>query len=91
MAKPASIDQPYLINVVLDFVQKFVPEFNSGELVWVRSMKTSKFGVLNCQCRSVMMASRVRSTFASIVKAKPTPAFIGKVSTIKLLRVCSVY
>lgn len=79
MAKPASIDQPYLINVVLDFVQKFVPDFNSGDLVWVRSTKTSKFGVLNCQCRSVMRASMVRSTFASIVKTKPTPAFIGKV------------
>ena len=77
MAKPASIDQPYLINVVLDFVQKFVPDFNSGDLVWVRSTKTSK--LLNCQCRSVMRASMVRSTFASIVKTKPTPAFIGKV------------
>ena len=42
-------------------------------------MRTSKLGVLNVQCRSVVMASKVRSTFASLVKSKPVPAFIGKV------------
>ena len=80
VAKPASVEQPELIAIVLGFVQQFVPEFSAADIVWVRSMKTSKLGVLNTQCRSVVMASKVRSTFASLVKAKPIPAFIGKVS-----------
>ena len=79
IAKPVSVEQPELIAVVLGFVQQFVPEFTAAEVIWVRSMKTSKLGVLNTQCRSVVMASKVRSTFASLVKAKPVPAFIGKV------------
>ena len=79
ITKPTTVDQPFLIGVVLQFVQQFVPEFNASDLVWVRAMKSSKFGVLNCQCRTVMIASKVRSTFASLVKTSPTPAFIGKV------------
>ena len=79
VAKPDSVEQPELIAVVLGFVQNFVPEFSAAEIVWVRSMRTSKLGVLNVQCRSVVMASKVRSTFASLVKSKPVPAFIGKV------------
>ena len=79
VAKPDSVEQPELIAVVLGFVQNFVPEFSAVEIVWVRSMRTSKLGVLNVQCRSVVMASKVRSTFASLVKSKPVPAFIGKV------------
>ena len=82
VAKPASVEQPELIAIVLGFVQQFVPEFSAADIIWVRSMKTSKLGVLNTQCRSVVMASKVRSTFASLVKAKPIPipiAFIGKV------------
>ena len=79
VAKPASVEQPELIAIVLNFVQQFVPEFTAAEIIWVRSMKTSKLGVLNVQCRSVVMASKVWSTFASLVKAKPVPAFIGKV------------
>ena len=79
VAKPASVEQPELIAIVLNFVQQFDPEFTAAEIIWVRSMKTSKLGVLNIQCRSVVMASKVRSTFASLVKAKPVPAFIGKV------------
>ena len=79
MTKPASVEQPILIGIVLQFVQQFVPEFSAADITWVRAMKSSKFGVLNCQCRTVMMASKVRSTFASLVKSKPTPGFIGKV------------
>ena len=80
VTKPASVEQPELIAIVLGFVQQFVPEFNAAEIVWVRSMKTSKLGVLNVQCRSVVVASKIRSTFASLVKSKPIPAFIGKVN-----------
>ena len=68
-----------MIDIVLRFVQQFVPEFSAADISWVRSMKASKFGVLNIQCRTVVMAARVRSTFAALVKAKPVPAFIGKV------------
>ena len=79
MTKPNTVDQPILIGIVLQFVQQFVPDFVASDITWVRSMKASKFGVLNIQCRSVVMASRVQSTFASLVKTKPVPAFIGKV------------
>ena len=50
IAKPVSVKQPELIAVVLGFVQQFVPEFTAAEVIWVRSMKTSKLGVLNTQC-----------------------------------------
>lgn len=79
IAKPASVEQPELIAIVLGFVQNFVPEFSAVDIIWVRSMRTSKLGVLNVQCRSVVMASKVRSTFASLVKSTPVPVFIGKV------------
>ena len=82
VAKPTSVEQPELISIVLGFVQQFVPEFTVADIIWVRSMKTSKLGVLNIQCRSVVMASNVRSTFANLVNAKPVPAFIGKVTLI---------
>ena len=85
VTKPASVEQPVLIDIVLRFVQQFVPEFSAADIAWVRAMKASKFGVLNTQCRSVVMASRVRSTFASLVKTKPVPAFIGKVIVTLLL------
>ena len=83
--KPASVEQPELIAVVLGFIQNFVPEFSAADIIWVRSMRTSKFGVLNVQCRSIVMASKVRSTFASLVKSTPVPAFIGKVLLILLI------
>lgn len=88
VAKPASVEQPELIAIVLGFVQNFVPEFTVAEIIWVRSMRTSKFGVLNVQCRSVVMASKVRSTFASLVKAKPVPSFVGKVIIMFHLLIC---
>ena len=80
MTKPATVEQPLLITIVLQFVQQFVPEFVASDIIWVRSMKSSKVGVFNVQCRTVMAASRVRGTFASLVKSIPTPTFIGNVS-----------
>ena len=80
VTKPNTVDQPILIGIVLQFVQQFVPDFVASDITWVRSMKASKFGVFNVQCRTVMAASRVRSTFASLVKATPTPTFIGNVT-----------
>ena len=85
ITKPASVEQPELIAIVLGFVQNFVPDFSAADIIWVRSMRTSKFGVLNVQCRSVVMASRVRSTFALLVKTTPVPVFIGKVKIIIIM------
>ena len=79
VGKTNSVEQPILIGIVLQFVQQFVPDFYASDISWVRSLKSAKFGVLNVQCRTVMAAARVRSTFASLVKTKPVPPFIGKV------------
>ena len=66
--------------MVLGFVQKFLPDFAATDITWVRSMKSSKFAVLNVQCRDVTIATRVKSTFAAIVKSSNKPAYIGDVS-----------
>ena len=34
-AKPKSVEQPYLIGVVVSFVQKFIPRFASTDIVYV--------------------------------------------------------
>ena len=66
--------------MVLGFVQKFLPDFAATDIIWVRSMKSSKFAVLNVQCRDVPVATRVKSTFAALVKSSNKPAYIGDVS-----------
>ena len=66
--------------MVLGFVQKFLPDFAATDITWVRSMKSSKFAVLNVQCRDVTIATRVKSTFAALVKSANKPAYIGDVS-----------
>ena len=80
VTKPTSIDQAHLAAIVVDYVQRFVNQFNATDLIWVRSMKASKVGVLNCQCRSVQIASTVRSTFASLIKSATPPTYLGKIS-----------
>ena len=79
VTKTASMEQPILIDIVLRFVQNFVPDFAASDITYVRSMKAYQFGVLNMQCRTVVSAARVLSTFALLVKTKPTPLLIGKV------------
>ena len=74
------MDQAHLAAIVVDYVQRFVNQFNATDLVWVRSMKASKVGVLNCQCRTVQIASTVRSTFASLIKSATPPTYLGKIS-----------
>ena len=66
MPKPTSVDQRVLINLVLGFVQNFLPDFAANHITYVRSNKSSRFAVLNVQCKSVPIATRVKSTFASI-------------------------
>lgn len=59
-----------------------LPRFNGTDILYVRSMRASKVAVMNVQCRSVIVAGLVRSTFASLVKQTPIPTFIGNVSLI---------
>ena len=80
MPKPTSVDQRVLINLVLGFVQNFLPYFAANHITYVRSNKSSRFAVLNVQCKSVPIATRVKSTFASIVKSDNKPLYIGDVS-----------
>ena len=80
LPKPVSVDQKVLFGMVLGFVQKFLPDFAATDVIWVRSMKSSRFAVLNVQCRDVPVATRVKSTFAALVKSSNKPAFIGDVS-----------
>ena len=80
MPKPTTVDQATLISMVLGFVQNFLPDFSGAEIIWVRSMKASKFAVFNVQCRSVVSATRVKSTFANLVKSTTKPSYIGDVS-----------
>ena len=80
ISKPTSIEQAHLAGIVVDYVQRFVNQFTASDLIWVRSMKASKMGVLNCQCRTVQMASTVRSTFASLIKSANPPTYLGKIS-----------
>ena len=84
-AKPKSVEQPYLIGIVVSFVQKFIPRFASTDIVYVRSMRASKTAVLNVQCRNAFVAGCVKSTFAGLVKRTVTPDFIGNVSFLVLI------
>ena len=67
----------------MEFVRKMLPRFNGTDILYVRSMRASKVAVMNVQCRSVIVAGLVRSTFASLVKQTPIPTFIGNVSLIR--------
>ena len=80
LPKPVSVEQKVLFDMVLGFVQKFLPDFAATDMTWVRSMKSSKFAVLNVQCRNVPIATRVKSTFAALVKSTNKPAYIGDMS-----------
>lgn len=78
--KPASADQPVLIKIVVGVVRKMISAFNSGDIVYVRSLRNSKAGVLNVECRSVAVATAVKSTFANLVKSANPPAYLKNVS-----------
>lgn len=80
--KPKSIEQPFLIGIVVDFVQKMLPSFAGSDILYIRSMRASKMAVLNVQCRSVVKAGLVKSTFATLVKQTVKPDYIGNVSFV---------
>ena len=68
-----------MIGLVVEFVQKMLPQFDDSDVLYVRSMRASKTAVLNVQCRSVDMAGLVKSTFATLVKQTVKPSYIGNV------------
>ena len=73
-------DQPVLAAQVVRFVDQFVPDFVADDILYVRSMRSTKTGLFNVQCRSVTKAQLVKSTFASLVKSDNPPDFLGDVS-----------
>ena len=78
--KPKSVDQTFLVGMVVDFVQKMLPRFIPSDILYVRSMRASKMAVLNVQCRSTIVAGQVKCTFAALVKQTVKPSFIGEVN-----------
>ena len=76
------MEQAFLIGLVVSFVQKMLPQFVGSDILYVRSMRASKTAVLNVQCRSVVMAGLVKSTFATLVKQTVKPDYIGNVINI---------
>ena len=74
------MDQPILIDQVASFVRQFLPTFTNEEIVYVRSMRSPKMGIFNVQCRSVTIATLVKSTFASLVKSDDPPEYLEDIS-----------
>ena len=56
-----------------------LPRFKESDILYVRSMRASKKAVLNVQCRSIVVAGLVKSTFATLVKQTVKPDYIGNV------------
>ena len=79
MPKPDSFEQEDLVKIVVKFVEKMIPTFNSSDIVWVRALKSAKVAVFNVQCKSVPITINVKSVFASLVKQPKPPAYFGKV------------
>ena len=82
MPKTKATDQPNLIASVVKIVKRMVPPFNSTDIKWVRSLKTGKGGVFNVECRSVAVATAVKSSFANLVKSDSPPTYLKNVSII---------
>ena len=79
MPKPSSLEQEDLIAIVVKFVTKMIPTFKGGDIIWVRALKSAKVAVFNVQCKSIPIATNVKSVFAGLIKQTVPPAFIGKV------------
>ena len=59
-----------------------IPQFNNDDVKWVRSPKGGKTGVLNVECRSINVATAVKSTFAGLVKSDRPPSYLKNVSDL---------
>ena len=82
--RPKSTDLPSLIAIVVKLVKKMIPQFNNGDIRYVRCPRTGKNGVLNVECRSINVASAVKSTFAGLVKSERPPSYLKNVSYVYL-------
>ena len=80
LPKLSKYDQAALVGQVSEFVSNLVPDFNSDDIIWVRSIRGSKANVYNVHCRNINIASVVKSSFASAIKSDDVPEFIGNVS-----------
>ena len=78
--RPKATDQPSLIAIVVKLVRKMIPQFKNGDIWYVRCPRTGKNGVLNIECRSINVASAVKSTFAGLVKSEKPPSYLKNVS-----------
>ena len=65
---------------MVNFVNQFVSDFTSEDVLYVRSMRSTKTSIFNIQCRSVTRATLVKSTFASLVKSDDKPDYLEDVS-----------
>ena len=57
-----------------------ISAFNASDIIYVRSLRNSKAGVMNVECRSIAVASAVKSTFAGLVKSANPPSYLKNVS-----------
>ena len=80
LPKTRSTDQTLLTAKVVNFVNQFVSDFTSEDVLYVRSMRSTKTSIFNIQCRSVTRATLVKSTFASLVKSDDKPDYLEDVS-----------
>ena len=78
--KPKATDQPSLIAIVVKLVRRMIQQFNNDDIKWVWTNKGGKTGVLNVECRSINVASTVKSTFAGLVKSERPPSYLKNVS-----------
>ena len=85
--RPKATDQPSLIAVVVKLVKKMIPQFNNGDIRYVRCPRTGKNGVLNVECRNINVASAVKSTFAGLVKSDKPPSYLKNVGYVSCLKV----
>ena len=74
------MDQPILVDEVATFVRQFLPTFQNDDIVYVRSMRSPRIGIYNVQCRSAIIATSVKSNFATLVKSDDPLDYIGDVS-----------
>ena len=77
MTKPS---QDQLRSQVYAFVKQLATGISLDDIVWVRLVRSTVNQVANVECRGVAVASLIKSSFASLVKAAKPPDFIGKVS-----------
>ena len=80
LPKPKDNDQPLLIESVVRVVKKMIPQFNATDIKWVRTLKAGRGGVFNVECRSIAVASAVKSTFAGLIKSERPPSYLKNVS-----------